>query len=165
MPWALRPAKLTDVPELGRIHIQCWDETYRGWVPDEEIDRHTAESRSGAWARAVGAGDWVLVAERDGRVVGFVHAGPARKNQPGHPGQLHSIYLLKEVQGLGIGQAMFEAARRHLTEGGLTPFFCYFHPDNPVAGFYLRNGGVRIEAAELADDNPGDVCEGCFSFS
>ncbi|MBS1709847.1 MAG: GNAT family N-acetyltransferase [Armatimonadetes bacterium] len=164
MSWILRQARLEDAPGLARVHVQSWEETYRGWVPDSVIDKHTFDSRTAMWQKAIRSGQWVWLVEEDDVVVGFVTAGPAQKNQPGHPGQLHAIYLLKSMQGQGAGQAMFDEARAYLESEGLTPFFCYFHPDNPVAGFYQRNGGIRIDAAELADDNPGDVCEGCFSF-
>ena len=58
----------------------------------------------------------VLVAcEVDGRVVGFANAGPSRdEGSAGNTGELRAIYVLKEVQGTGVGTRLLDAAEERL---------------------------------------------------
>jgi hypothetical protein len=30
----IRPARVQDVRQIARVHVRCWQETYRGLMPD-----------------------------------------------------------------------------------------------------------------------------------
>src|ERR1700746_481545 len=33
-----RPARVQDVRQMARVHVRCWQETYRGLMPDAVLD-------------------------------------------------------------------------------------------------------------------------------
>jgi hypothetical protein len=34
----VRPARVQDVRQMARVHVRCWQETYRGLMPDAVLD-------------------------------------------------------------------------------------------------------------------------------
>ena len=34
----IRPARVQDVKQMARVHVRCWQETYRGLMPDAVLD-------------------------------------------------------------------------------------------------------------------------------
>ena len=34
----IRPARVQDVTQMARVHVRCWQETYRGLMPDVVLD-------------------------------------------------------------------------------------------------------------------------------
>ncbi len=34
----VRPARVTDVAQMARVHVRCWQETFRGLMPDSVLD-------------------------------------------------------------------------------------------------------------------------------
>jgi len=34
----VRPARVQDVGQMARVHVRCWQETYRGLMPDAVLD-------------------------------------------------------------------------------------------------------------------------------
>lgn len=37
-PLIIRPARVQDVRQMARVHVRCWQETYRGLMPDAVLD-------------------------------------------------------------------------------------------------------------------------------
>jgi hypothetical protein len=35
---AVRPARVEDVAQMARVNVRCWQETYRGLLPDAVLD-------------------------------------------------------------------------------------------------------------------------------
>ncbi|MCA6345803.1 MAG: GNAT family N-acetyltransferase [Phenylobacterium sp.] len=84
------------------------------------------------------AGRWtVTIAEHDGRVVGFLAVAHEEN-------RLDQLFVHPDVQGSGVGAALFRAATAQLREG----FWLSTQPGNRRArGFYERRGMVldRLE--------------------
>jgi hypothetical protein len=79
----VRQAHAEDVKAMARIHVQSWQETYRGLMADEILDQPGfVERRERFWAAALGderyLANRVAVAERGGQLVGIAMAGPAQ---------------------------------------------------------------------------------------
>ena len=160
--WQIRTAGPEDAPGLAQVHVQSWEETYRGLIPDPEIDRRDLPYRVSQWEKLIERGDWARVAVAERQVVAFVTAGPARDAEPGHPGELYSLYILREWHGRGLGRALFTKARGYLQASGLTPFYCYVMPGNPATSFYERMGGERRCTTSIA---PNGMCDVMYSFA
>src|SRR5690349_10499643 len=94
MPYLIRPATAEDAAELARIHTAAWEVAYAGLLPAETIEEHAAQ-RGSAWSGILGGSDHgTLVAEEDGRIVGFASVGPSRDDDAAEgEGELLAIYV------------------------------------------------------------------------
>lgn len=82
---------------------------------------------------------WVTVAEEEGRIVGFL----ARDGE-----EICALYLLREVNGKGIGAALLDAAKAQCQRLTLKAF-----QDNTGARkFYKREGFVELRRGDGSDN-------------
>src|SRR5207302_1688499 len=96
----VRPAVPHDAAAIARLHIRSWQVGYRGQLPETLLDALDAdlEPRTARWqhfiTEAKARGQVQLVAEVDGRVVGFVTFGPS-EDEPRDPGigEVYAIYV------------------------------------------------------------------------
>jgi ribosomal protein S18 acetylase RimI-like enzyme len=98
----VRRATVADTPAMGRLHVRAWQAAYRGQMPDGYLDGLRADERAASWERALGRErprSAVLVAERDGEVVGFAALGPSP--DPEGAGELFSINVDPDHWGTG----------------------------------------------------------------
>jgi len=133
----IRPVRESDVEALGRVHVQCWHETYDHLVSQAALARLSPRRVAELWTHWTQQGeDHRLFAALDrGEIVGFVGSGPARDRDAPRERELYFIYLLAQYQGTGTGQKLFDAAV------GDDPVYLWVAEDNPRAHrFYARNG-------------------------
>ncbi|MGH3180236.1 MAG: AAA family ATPase, partial [Streptosporangiaceae bacterium] len=88
----VRPARVQDVKQMARVHVRCWQETYRGLMPDAVLDDPGfPAARERMWTGALTGERYrqnrVAVAERDGELVGIAMSGPPEDvSMPAMPG-------------------------------------------------------------------------------
>ena len=79
----IRPADVEDADGIAEVHVRSWRGAYRGLIPQEYLDGLDTAERAGLWVRITGRVDRtrsdVLVAEEDGRLLGFAAFGPAQQ--------------------------------------------------------------------------------------
>lgn len=141
----VRRAGSDDIAQLARVHVRCWQETYRGMLSDAFLAAVDPAGRLRLWRhlldRPNAAEAWV--ASDGGTVVGFAGARllPAPGSPEGHPPpsagdlELWGLYLLASHQGLGLGARLLTAAI------GDNPASLWVAAANSRAiGFYRRFG-------------------------
>jgi ribosomal protein S18 acetylase RimI-like enzyme len=142
----IRRAQIGDAGALGEVQASSWREAYRDILPGDrlaasrpvEIGAHHAARLSNPEEPTV---TFVAVVPVRG-VVGFGVCGPARPGPEGHPGEIHSLYALSAVHGLGVGKALMAAMSGWLQAHALEPAFVGVLRDNTQArGFYEHLGG------------------------
>lgn len=110
----VRPWQETDVPDITRIyahHVLHGTASWELTPPDEAEMRRRAESvRAGAYP--------YIVAEIDGRVVGYAYANSYRPRPAYRFTVEHSIYIDNDVRRTGIGGVLMEALVDICTESG-----------------------------------------------
>lgn len=122
MSVTIRAATLEDAPAIAEVHVASWRWAYRDDLPASALELRSVEDRERLWT------DWfasrepaadVLVAEEDGRIVGFSGFGVSRDDGAGDAtGEIRTIYLLEEAAGKGIGRDLFGRANERLRELG-----------------------------------------------
>ena len=147
----LREPRSGDVEALARVHVQAWRETYAGQLPEEFFGEKALEFRRGIWRRIIAdaaPARSTVLAERDGEVVGFAHAGPPASPEQPPPAdrQLFMIYLLEAHHGCGAAQAMLDRVL------GDAPAFLWVAAINPRAQAFYRRNGFEFDGLEKADD-------------
>ncbi|MCR2800156.1 MULTISPECIES: GNAT family N-acetyltransferase [unclassified Microbacterium] len=134
----VRPVRDVDAEALGRVHAQCWHETYDHLISKAALENVSPRRLAELWTHWAQQGEdfRMHAALADGEIVGFVGSGPARDRDAPRNRELYFIYLLDAWHGTGTGQRLFDAAI-HPDE----PAYLWVAEDNPRAHrFYLRNG-------------------------
>jgi len=144
----IREATDLDAENITRMHIQSWQETYQNIVDQAYLDGlpNAFEERLKFRQEALSKKDLAihLVAEKEGRIIGFCDAGIAREYKEAK-GEIYAIYLLKEYHGSGIGKNLFHKASDFLLSNDLAPFVVWALKDNlPARKFYEKHGGIEV---------------------
>jgi GNAT superfamily N-acetyltransferase len=143
---AIRDATANDTHAIAEVHVASWRWAYRDQLPADYLDALSVDDREAmwtAWFRSPEQRAAVVVAcDDDGRIVGFANAGPSRDGgATDATGELRAIYVLQEVQGIGVGSRLLEAALRHLRAAGFQRGMLWVLETNELGRrFYERKG-------------------------
>jgi len=108
--FSLRPATAADATVTAAVEIRSWRACYRGLIPDRVLDAMSHGARTHAHRRLIGERNGLHLVATDTThhdVVGFCHAGPARRPGP-WAWEVYTIYLEHHARWHGIGREMFE---------------------------------------------------------
>ena len=143
---SIRPAVPADAAQIARVHVSSWRAAYRGLLPDRFLDRLSVDERAPTWRRRIDGrhdAEAVLVAERDGAVVGFASAGPTRDRDadPRSVGEVYAVYLAPDEWGCGAGRRLLERTVAALQSFGFAHAGLWVLESNEHArGFYEHLG-------------------------
>ena len=120
----VRRARLLDAPAMAAVHVDSWRAAYLGLVPAVVLNGLSVSARAASWTRILAEGEargsraWVAVL--DGRIVGFVSAGPTRDadDHRGQVGEVYAIYLVPTAWGRGLGGELLRVAEDDLCDRG-----------------------------------------------
>src|SRR4051812_9122436 len=112
----LRAATPDDAGVLGQFQVTAWRWAYRGLIDADYLASLDPGAWTSIWAeRLMAARAATVVAERAGRVVGFVTFGAGQDADASSPvGQVFAIYVDESVKGTGVGRALMVHALRAL---------------------------------------------------
>lgn len=142
-----RRATTDDIELIRSIAKVAFPATYSTIISAEQIDYMMEWMYSAKKLQQEISGNITyLLAEVDGRTVGYLSFGPDECTAA--PGQgrlfhLHKIYLLPEAQGGGNGKRLFMAGEREMRLAGATAFELNVNRGNPALGFY-RHLGMQL---------------------
>ncbi|WP_439572681.1 GNAT family N-acetyltransferase [Phreatobacter sp.] len=141
---AIRRATAADAGRIAEIHVQSYDESYRGIAPPEIFEGLTVERRRGQWERFFStAGDTTSahVAELGNETVGFCSGLAA----DGEIGWIKTLYVLRRAQRTGIGQALMAAVLADLIPlGSRTLRLDVAEGNERAEAFYRALGGIPV---------------------
>ncbi|MFE7270529.1 GNAT family N-acetyltransferase [Streptomyces sp. NPDC057623] len=148
----IRPMTLSDCERVAEIRVGGWQSAYQGLVPQSYLDAldvaRDAERRRAHLSQADGS-VLNLVAERDGKVVGWACHGPYRDGDVRtEDAELYAIYVDSGCYGDGIGQALLQESLRRCTAAGHTRVLLWVLKDNAGARRFYERAGFRPDGAE-----------------
>lgn len=149
-PLAVRPARAGDAAQMARVNVRCWQETYRGLLPDAVLDDPGLVAvRERFWTAALTderyRGNRVAVAGRDGELIGIAMSGPPLDAGAAWARQLYVLYVHAAEHGTGAGPALLEAVLDPEEPAAL-----WVADPNPRAqAFYRKHGFVADGAAQV----------------
>jgi ribosomal protein S18 acetylase RimI-like enzyme len=135
---------------MARVHVRCWQETYRGLMPDAVLDDPGLLAvRERFWAAALTDERYgenrVAVAERNGELIGIAMSGPPLDAGTAWARQLYVLYVYAADHGTGAGPALLEAV-----VDPEEPVVLWVADPNPRAqAFYRKHGFVADGAAQV----------------
>ncbi len=148
----IRQALPSDARQIAEAHVASWRTTYAGIVAEDYLARLSVDTRERQWSeRITRTADpnhrmCVLVAANpSGDILGFVSAGPRVEGPADYAGEIYSLYLIEQAQGLGIGRRLLRAGAAHLLSVGMTSMSLWVLAANPSRSFYERMGGRLVE--------------------
>jgi GNAT superfamily N-acetyltransferase len=130
----IRSARADEALAVAEVHVQADRETYRPifGAHFEAVELGRSELR---WEAALAAGDVLLVAVEDGRIVGFAHATPA---------WMSALYLLETHLRRGIGLDLLVALCEALRARGVAEVGFKAVAGNTGAIAFYEAVGARI---------------------
>ncbi len=157
MQITVRPAFVEDARAIAAVHVASWRTTYRDILDEETLSQLSVERRTAGWRTSLSEyaeKNVVYVAEDEaGEIVGFVSGGEERDGDPEFSGELYAVYLLKEVQGLGIGRKLATTLLNHLYTLGHTAILVWVLEQNPAKHFYAAMGATPVRERSIDISN------------
>lgn len=146
----IRDATPFDAQAIAEVHVATWRITYPGIMPQEHLDALSVGQFAADWANRIAEGKTrILVAEDEtGQIVGFSSGGPERTGDAEYPGEIYTLYLLKSLQGRGLGRQLLTAMARRLRTDGYPALMLWTHIRNPARAFYEALGGVAARTTQ-----------------
>jgi ribosomal protein S18 acetylase RimI-like enzyme len=147
----VRPARVEDVVQMARVHQRCWQETYRGLMPDAVLDDPGfVAGRERFWTAALTdprySRNRVAVADRDGELIGIAMSGPALDAGATWARQLYVLYVQAADHGTGAGPALLAAVVDPRESAAL-----WVADPNPRAQAFYRKHGFEVDGASQVD--------------
>lgn len=140
----IRPAQPGDAHGIADVHVRTWRGAYGHVFPRQELDALSVDEREQRWRSwLAGDGADMLVAERDGRVIGFAGVGPSRDEDG--LGELYAIYVLPEAWGTGAGPELMAAALDALRATGYAEATLWVLEDNPRGRHFYEKTGWALD--------------------
>jgi GNAT superfamily N-acetyltransferase len=145
---AIRRAVPADAEALSELHVDCWDDAYRGLIPQELLAerRMRIQERIDGWRDALEQGAEVWLAEHDGRLIGFSGAGPARHEDLADLLELHVLYVRARWWGSPVAHRLLLRA-----VGDAASCLCVLEGNTRAIRFYERQG---YRADGFVEDTP-----------
>lgn len=158
----VREAVAGDAAAIAHVQTTTWRAAYADLVPADHLAAMGGEARVERWRRNLREqGDRIrsFVAVRDGAVVGFSGAGPARGDDAPEDFELYALYTLPDEQRRGVGRALLAACARFVVLRGGSSMFAWALRDGPGQHFYRAVGAeprgsseYEVGGAKLPED-------------
>lgn len=137
---------------MARVNVRCWQETYRGLMPDAVLDAPgLLAARQRFWTAALTDERYrrnrVAVAERDGELVGIAMSGPPLDAGATWARQLYVLYVHAADHGSGAGAALLEA----VLDPGPAAALWVADPNPRAQAFYRKHGFVADGTVQVED--------------
>src|SRR3954447_18761628 len=121
-------------------------------MPDAVLDQLDVTEREQRWSAWLSGAHTVLVVETaGGRVAGFAATGAERDSRSPGLGELWVINLAPEHWGIGLGQALVEAATEQLRRQGFQEAVLWVVAKNARARRFYEAAGWVADGAEKVD--------------
>lgn len=152
--FTIRPATPDDGEGIAALFMRTWRISLIDLLPEGFIDRFDHDVQKQKYAERAADPAWLLlVAEKDGKVIGMIGATGNTTPPLSYPMQIKSMYVDPDYHGHGIGTALLRVMLETL-RGLRVPsvmLWCIAH--NAFAGaFYERRGARRIEGVEPPEE-------------
>jgi GNAT superfamily N-acetyltransferase len=142
---------------MARVNVRCWQETYRGLVPDAVLDDPGfPAARERFWTAALTDERYrdnrAAVAERDGELIGIAMSGPPLDADAAEARQLYVLYVQAADHGTGAGPALLAAVVDPEQSVAL-----WVADPNPRAQAFYRKHGFVADGATRVDDGVREI--------
>jgi ribosomal protein S18 acetylase RimI-like enzyme len=128
---------LDDLDELGRVHVQVWQQAYDGLMPADYLATLDPTAAPARWRQRLGSNPdvvWLLARDEAG-IVGMISAGPPRDDVPPAPLELYAINILRRAHGSGLADELMARVI-----GDRAAYLWVLEGNARAIAFYRRHG-------------------------
>lgn len=139
-----------------RVNALAWQQSFEGVLAAEviaaRINEQAMAARLSEWLRYAvdGVHFWLALDRGSGEAVGIANASPARDDDAPVPLELTMLYVLDQVKGSGLADALL-----HTAIGDAPAYLWALAGYERAIGFYRRHGfaldGASRPAVDLVD--------------
>ena len=135
---------------MARVIVRCWQETYRGLMPDAVLDDPGfPAARERFWTAALTDERYrthrVAVAEQDGELIGVAMLSGPPLDHGAWARQLYVLYVYAAAHGTGAGPALLEA----VVDPEESVALWVAEPNPRAQAFYRKHGFVADGTAQV----------------
>jgi ribosomal protein S18 acetylase RimI-like enzyme len=145
----IRSATTDDARRIAEVHVGSWRHAYRGMLPDAFLERRSADDREETWRGELAdeATD-ALVAEDEGRIVGFTSFGKSRDGDASErTAEVLTIYVEPSTMGRGVGRELLAATTASLRDRGFERATLWVLEANERARRFYERAGWRWDGS------------------
>lgn len=146
----IRDVKKIDIPALAELVVLAWQIAYRHILPDALLDNLSIAQAKERWANMIKLEHiFTLIAERDGRAIGFVRFGPTRDrdDDPRLVGEVYAIYVHPDFWRMGAGEALLRGAIDQLRQRGFVELTLWTLQENRRARAFYEKQDLSLDHA------------------
>ena len=169
MALVVRRAEVADAAAIASCHVRSWQSGYAGVISDSfleslgaDLPRRTLDRQTQILGSEA-EGRFLLVAELDGEVAGWLGGGAYRDTDGDEPslGEIYACYVDPGYWRRGVGSALMGSALDRLTRDGYPQAALWVLADNLRARAFYEHHGWRLDGArkifEVADEHHEEV--------
>lgn len=140
----------SDVEAVSTVRVLGWQFAYAGLMPQAHLDAMSIEEDAARRRERFGGGRSVnLVAERDGKVVGWASFGPCRDEDAGPgDGELYALYVHPGQLSTGTGRALMEQVLEQASALGHSALRLWVLERNTRARRFYEQAGFAPDGSE-----------------
>jgi GNAT superfamily N-acetyltransferase len=146
-----RSADADDAEQIAALHADSWRRHYRGAYADSFLDGDVAADRRLVWSSrfAAPANTETVVAERDGRLIGFIHV--VFDADPRWGSLIDNLHVVHDQRRTGIGTHLLSCAARAVSRqaSGDAMYLWVLQQNTAAQQFYCSCGATRLETAPV----------------
>jgi GNAT superfamily N-acetyltransferase len=155
----VREARPADARAIAEVSVASRRWSYRDLVAEVDLKALSVEQTTADFAEGLAEpppGATVLVAELNGRVVGYAYVLPSPdEDVPAQISELGSIYVTEEVAGTGVAPALMDAAIEHAHANGHGILTLWVRRENGRARRFYEKCGLQLDGGKRS--RPHDV--------
>ena len=153
---AISGAVADDVDAVANLHVLAWRAAYRGLLPDDYLAGLSVGARRRLWGDLLDTGLQLLLAWRDGLLLGFVSSGASRDGDAlAHVGEIYALYVHPDVWGTGVGLRLHDAALAALSAQQLRETTLWVLDGNTRARHFYSRHGWEADGTARLEEVPG----------
>jgi ribosomal protein S18 acetylase RimI-like enzyme len=141
----LRPALVSDSAGIAAVHVETWQDAYKGLLPDGYLSALNAADRTKTWIENLGnsrSKTKTFVALDAENTVGFIRVGACEdESESTSTGEIWALYVHPTRQGMGIGSLLMTEGVRALRTVGFEEVVLWVLNDNLTARNWYESRG------------------------
>ena len=147
----IRLAEQTDAAGIASVHVRVWQTANRGIISDTYLQELSVTDRKTGWIKRLDDKSIItLLAEENGKTVGFIAGGKSRDtDDPPSTAEIYSIYIDDTYSRSGIGSALVEQIVERMRRSGFKVVILWVLSANASARVFYEKLKMQSDVGKV----------------